>query len=156
MGRGKSGIGTGSATAAAAANVVAAPRIEQITPPPIRLYSKSQVDQLTESYTPEQFLGDTSQWTGTVNDARMLAEDNMPQTLEVGGYTFQQMGAPDVSFVDDGKLKNNVVVLMDYQSTEKVGNEYPVLQVGVRIRKYRGKVQTEIVRDNPLYGTRFW
>ena len=121
-----------------------------------RLYSKAQLNDLTADYTPEMFLGDTKNWTGTVNDARYFAEDNAPQTLEIGGYTFRNMGDPHVSWVDDGRLKNNVVVQMDYQCDEQIGNEYPVVTVGVRIRKFRGKVQTEIIRDHPIYGTRFW
>ena len=120
------------------------------------LYSKSQVGELTASYTPQKFLGDTSLWTGSVDSARYMAEDNMPKSLEIGGYTFNSMGRPDARFVSDGKLKNNVVVMMDYQSSEKIGNEYPVLQVGVSIRRYRGKIKTEIIRDSPLYGTKFW
>ena len=120
------------------------------------LHSRSQVGELTASYTPEQFIGNTSEWTGSVSSAKDMAEENMPKRLEVGGYTFQSMGQPDARFVSDGKLKNNVVVMMDYQSTEKVGNEYPVLQVGVSIRRFRGKIKAEIIRDNPLYGTKFW
>lgn len=121
-----------------------------------RLYSKSQLNDLTADYTPEMFLGRPDFWAGNVASARYLAEDNMPETLDIGGYTFRNMGAPHVNWVDDGRLKNNVVIQMDYQSDEKIGNEYPVVTVGVRIRKFRGKIQTEIIRDHPIYGTRFW
>ena len=155
MGRGSSGIGAGKGTGNTGSTGKTG--VEAAAPEQRRtLCSKSQVGELTKDYTPEQFLGDSSTWTGTVDDARSLAESNMPKSLEIGGYTFKSMGAPDARFVSDGQLKNNVVVMMDYQSTEKVGNEYPVIQIGVRIRRYRGKIQTEIVRDNPLYGTKFW
>lgn len=155
MGRGSSGIGAGKGTGNSSSTGKTG--VEATAPEQRKtLYSKSQVGELTKDYTPEQFMGDTSTWTGTVDDARSLAEDNMPKSLEIGGYTFKKMGAPHTEFVTDGQLKNNVVVIMDYQSSEKVGNEYPVIQIGVRIRRYRGKVQTEIIRDNPLYGTKFW
>lgn len=124
---------------------------------PVRtLVSKSQVDELTKDYTPEQFLGDVSVWTGTANGARALADSNMPDSLDIGGYTFERMGDPSVSVETSGRFKNRTMVVMDYQSNERIGDEYPVLQVGVSIRRYRGKIQTEIVRDSPTYGTRFW
>lgn len=120
------------------------------------LVSKSQVGELTKDFTPEQFLGNTDFWTGTVNGAKDLADENMPNSLIVGGYTFQKMGDAIANYETSGKYKNRTIVMMDYQSTEQVGNEFPVLQVGVSIRRYRGKIQTEIIRDNPMYGTRFW
>ena len=149
MGRGNSGIGKRKGAAGGVATAAPAPMKT--------LHSKSQINELTADYTVEKFLGnETQQWTGTVDDARYMAEENMPNSLEIGGYTFQSMGRPLAEFVTDGQLKNNVVVTMDYQSTEQIGNEYPVVQVGVRIRKYRGKVQTEIIRDHYQYGTKFW
>ena len=152
MGRGSSGIGATKVKT----NGGSGSRIDNITPPPVRLYSKSQVNDLTSSFTPEQFLGKSTNWSTVVASARMLAEDNMPKSLEIGGYTFNSMGAPHASFVTDGQLKNNTVVLMDYQSNEMIGNEYPVIQIGVRLRKFRGKTQAEIIRNNPIYGTKFW
>lgn len=153
MGRGSSGIDAKKTKANGGAGV----RVEQIAPPPARtLRSKNQVNELTAGYTPEQFLGDTDLWTGSVASAREMAEGNMPESLEIGGYTFKRLGMPDAQYVSDGMYKGNVVVIMDYQSNEKVGNEYPVIQVGVRIRRFRGKIQTEIIRDNAIYGTRFW
>ena len=154
MGRGSSGARGGKA--AKKAGIKLGARIDQITPPQRTLHSRSQVGELTKNYTPEMFMGDTRTWTGTVSDAKSLAEENMPKTLELGGYTFRSMGEPHAMYVTDGQLKNNTVVRMDYQSEEKIGNEYPVLQVGVRIRRFRGKIQTEIIRDHYEYGTKFW
>ena len=148
MGRGNSGIGKRKGAAGGVATAAPAPMKT--------LHSKSQVGELTENYTPQMFLGDTDRWMGTMDDARYMAEDNMPKSLAIGGYAFQSMGAPTVHYVDDGKLKNNVVVMLDYQSQEKIGNEYPVLQIGVRLRRYRNKIQTEIIRDGYTYATRFW
>ena len=155
MGKGSSGIGKGRGAVAPRASTNPGEMPEEKKPEKT-LYRKSQVEEFTADYTPEMFLGDTSTWTGTSNDAKNMAIENMPKTLEIGGYTFQSMGDPTVHFVMDGALKNNTVVMMDYQCGEKIGNEYPVLQVGVRIRKYRGKIQTEIIRDGYMYKTRFW
>ena len=156
MGRGSSGIGAGKETTKG--NVSIGASSAEPAQPRKTLVSKEQVDTLTADYTPEKFLGDVSKWDDTMDGARWMAEDNMPASLEIGGYNFNKMGAPHVEWVSDGKLKNNVVVIMDYQSDEKVGNEYPVIQVAVRMRRYRGKVQTEIVRRDTsyTYGTKFW
>lgn len=119
------------------------------------LYSKSQVDELTADYTPQMFLGDiNNEYTGSLNSLRYHAEDNAPDTLNIGGYTFQQLGNPHTDF--DGKNKN--IIVLDYQSTEQVGNEYPVLQVGIRVWRTRGgKVKSEIIRDGDFINrTRFW
>ena len=156
MGRGSSGIGAGKGKTIKKGGGSSVPPATTPEAPQKRIYNKGQINELTASFTPEQFLGDTSKWTGTTADAKSLAEENMPKELEIGGYTFKSMGDPYATFVSDGKLKNNDVVIMDYQCSEKIGNEYPVIQVGVRIRKYRGKVQTEIIRDHPQYGTKFW
>ncbi len=118
-----------------------------------RLYSKSQADEFTKDYTPEQFLGDISNnWTGTLNSLKYNAEDNAPQTLDIGGYTFRSMGEPHTDFING---KN--IIVFDYQSTEQVGQEYPVLQVGIRVWRTRGgKVKSEIIRDGYTHKTRFW
>ena len=122
------------------------------------LYSKSQVDELTADYTPEMFLGDISNtWTGTLNDLRTSAEDNAPKTLNIGGYTFESLGNP---FTDCQQVKVNKdgqsIIKLEYQSNEQVGNEYPVLQVGIRVWRYRGKIKSEIIRDGYTNKTRFW
>ena len=81
----------------------------------------------------------------------------MPETLNVGGYTFESMGKPHTSFEETRGGKIRDVVTMDYQSTEKIGSEYPVLQVGVRVWKTpKGKVKSEIIRDGYTNKTRFW
>lgn len=157
MGRGNSGIGTGKGTRRGVFKPYGngSPTYEPATPPKT-LYSKSQVNDLTKDYTPEMFIGDPNTWTGTVADAKFMAETTMPDSLEIAGYTFKPLGGVIADHVATGQLKNNTVVMLDYQCTEKVGNEYPVLQIGVRIRKFRGKVQTEIIRDHYQYGTKFW
>ena len=122
------------------------------------LYSKSQADELTKDYTSEMFLGNIENtYNGTLNNLREAAEQNMPETLNVGGYTFESMGKPHTSFEETRGGKIRDVVTMDYQSTEKIGSEYPVLQVGVRVWKTpKGKVKSEIIRDGYTNKTRFW
>lgn len=117
------------------------------------LYSKSQADEFTKDYTPEQFLGDiNNNWTGTLNSLKYAAEDNAPETLNIGGYTFDRLSNPYTT-ID----KNKDVVVLEYQSTEQVGQEYPVLQVGIRVwRTKGGKVKSEIIRDGYTNKTRFW
>lgn len=117
------------------------------------LYSKSQVDELTADYTPQMFLGDiNNEFTETLNSLRYRAEDNAPETLDIGGYTFKKLSNPYTNFVN-----NKNIVMLEYQSTEQVGNEYPVLQVGIRVwRTKGGKVKSEIIRDGYTNKTRFW
>lgn len=117
------------------------------------LYSKSQADELTKDYTPQQFLGDINNfYSGTLNSLRYAAEENAPEHLNIGGYTFKSMGSPHTDFVN-GKD----VIVLDYQSTEQVGQEYPVLQIGIRVwRTKGGKVKSEIIRDGYTNKTRFW
>lgn len=120
------------------------------------LYSKEQVDSLTQDYTPKMFLGDVNnEWMGTGDSLRALAEQNMPKSLNIGGYTFNNThGAifrPTLDY--QGKY---TIVRMEYQATEQVGKEYPILQVGIRVWRTRGgKVKSEIIRDGYLNKTRF-
>ena len=118
-----------------------------------RLYSKSQADEFTKDYTPQQFLGDiNNNWTGTLNSLKYAAEDNAPETLNIGGYTFDRLSNPHTTFEN-----NKNIVVLEYQSTEQVGQEYPVLQVGIRVWRTRGgKVKSEIIRDGYTHKTRFW
>lgn len=122
------------------------------------LYSKSQADELTKDYTPEMFLGNINdEYTGTLNGLRAAAENNMPDTLDIGGYTFQNMGQPHTSFEQTRSGRGRDIVMMDYQATEQIGSEYPVLQVGIRVwRTPGGKVKSEIIRDGYTHKTRFW
>lgn len=120
------------------------------------LYSKEQVDSLTQDYTPEMFLGDVNnEWMGSGESLRALAEQNMPSSLNIGGYTFNNTHGnvfrPTLDY--QGKY---TIVRMEYQSTEQVGSEYPILQVGIRVWRTRsGKVKSEIIRDGYLNKTRF-
>lgn len=124
------------------------------------LVSKDQVDTFTKDYTPEMFLGDVSNsWTGSGESLRRLAEENAPKTLNIGGYTFEFMNngtySPPLDY--EGKNMGKTVVKLEYQSNERVGNEYPVLQVGIRAWRTRGgKIKTEIIRDGYTNKTRFW
>ena len=130
------------------------------------LLSKSQVDELTKDFTPEMFLGDvTSQYNknfGTLAGLRAMAENNAPDTLDIGGYTFKNMGQPHTTYETSKSGRNRDVVTLDYQSTEQITNangssEYPVLQVGVRVwYTPSGKVKSEIIRDGYTNKTRFW
>ena len=124
---------------------------------PKTLTNKSQVDELTASYTPEKFLGKTELLGDTLNSLRAAAENNAPDTLNVGGYTFKNMGKPYVDFEQTGRTTGKNIVKLDYQSTEKIGNEYPVLQIGIRTwRTKGGKIKSEIIRDGYTNKTRFW
>ena len=116
------------------------------------LYSKEQVDSLTADYTPQMFLGDINNEYMNLASLRRAAEENAPNTLELGGYTFQKTANPYTDFVN-GKD----IVMLEYQSTEQVGQEYPVLQVGIRVwRTKGGRVKSEIIRDGYTNKTRFW
>lgn len=120
--------------------------------PARRLISKSQVDELTADYTPQMFTGNLSTYTGSADNLRYHVENNMPDSLNVGGYEFRKMGDPHISV--DG---NKNVAMMDYQCTEQIGSEFPVLQVGVRAWRTRGgRIKSEIIRDGYTYKTRFW
>ena len=118
-----------------------------------QLVSKSQVDEFTKDYTPQQFLGDMNNfYTGTLNSLKYAAEDNAPEHLNIGGYTFQRLSNPYTTFENNKKI-----VVLEYQSTEQIGQEYPVLQVGIRVwRTKGGKVKSEIIRDGYTHKTRFW
>lgn len=122
------------------------------------LYSKSQVDELTKDYTPEMFLGDINNtYAGTLAGLKAAAENNAPDTLNVGGYTFQNMNTVSTDFEQTGRTKVRDIVHLEYQSNEKIGNEYPVLQVGIRVwRTPKGNVKSEIIRDGFTNKTRFW
>ena len=122
------------------------------------LYSKTQADVLTADYTPQMFLGEQRYmdlWDGTGDGLRRLAEQNMPDTLNIGGYTFQN-SHNDIFRPTLDYEKNKNIVKVEYQSTEQVGNEYPIIQVGIRVwRTKGGKVKSEIIRDGYLNKTRF-
>ena len=122
------------------------------------LYSKAQVDVLTVDYTPQMFLGEQRYmdlWDGTGDGLRRLAEQNMPDTLNIGGYTFQN-SHNDIFRPTLDYEKNKNIVKVEYQSTEQVGNEYPIIQVGIRVwRTKGGKVKSEIIRDGYTNKTRF-
>lgn len=122
------------------------------------LYNKSQLDDLTKDYNPEMFLGDiNNHYTGTTIGLMAAAENNMPDILNIGGYTFKNMGKPYTAF---DKTRSGIVhhiVMIDYQATEQLGNEYPIFQVGIRVwRTHSGKVKSEIIRDGYTYKTRFF
>ena len=123
-----------------------------------KLYRKDQVDELTKDYTPEMFLGNINdEYTGTLAGLKASAENNMPDTLNIGGYTFASMGSPHTTYETTRSGRGRDIVVMDYQSTQQVGSEYPVLQVGVRVwRTPSGKVKSEIIRDGYTNKTRFW
>lgn len=122
------------------------------------LYSKTQADVLTADYTPQMFLGQQKYldlWDGTGAGLRRLAEQNMPDTLNIGGYAFQNTHNDIFRPILDYE-KNKNIVKVEYQSTEQVGNEYPIIQVGIRVwRTKGGKVKSEIIRDGYLNKTRF-
>lgn len=122
------------------------------------LYSKAQVDVLTVDYTPQMFLGEQKYmdlWDGTGDGLRRLAEQNMPDTLNIGGYAFQNTHNDIFRPILDYE-KNKNIVKVEYQSTEQVGNEYPIIQVGIRVwRTKGGKVKSEIIRDGYTNKTRF-
>lgn len=122
------------------------------------LYSKTQADELTADYTPQMFLGQQKYmdlWDGTGDGLRRLAEQNMPDTLNIGGYAFQNTHNDIFRPILDYE-KNKNIVKVEYQSTEQVGNEYPIIQVGIRVwRTKGGKVKSEIIRDGYLNKTRF-
>lgn len=122
------------------------------------LYSKFQAEELTEDYTPQMFLGDVDNlYTGTLNSLKSLAEENAPKTLNIGGYTFESMGNPYTTWEQTGRTTGKDIIQLEYQSNEQVGNEYPVLQVGIRVwRTPKGKVKSEIIRDGYTHKTRFW
>lgn len=117
------------------------------------LYSKEQADELTKDYTPQMFLGDINNtYMGTLNDLKYKAEDNAPESINLGGYEFKRLGNPFTTFEN-----NKDIIMLEYQSTEQVGQEYPVLQVGIRVWRTRGgKVKSEIIRDGYTNKTRFW
>jgi len=121
---------------------------------PLRpLLQRGEVDEYTKDYTPQQFLGDVKQnYDGTPLSLVQSVEKNAPETLDVGGYTFKSMGRPNVT-----TEKNKDIITLDYQSTEQVGGEFPVLQVGIRAWKTpTGRVKSEIIRDGFSHKTRFW
>ena len=122
------------------------------------LYSRSQADEFTKDYTPQMFLGDVNNlYSGTLNSLRYLAEDNAPKTLNIGGVTFESMGSPNTQWEQTGRNSGKDIIMLDYQANEQVGNEYPVLQVGIRVwRTKGGKVKSEIIRDGYTNKTRFW
>jgi len=125
---------------------------------PKTLYNKSQVDELTKDFTPQMFLGDVeNNYMGSLNSIKTMAEENAPRELEIGGYTFRNMGSPNAVMEQTGKKSFKDVVVLDYQSTEQIGKEFPVLQVGIRTwRTPKGKVKSEIIRDGYTNKTKFW
>lgn len=122
------------------------------------LYSKEQADSLTKDYTPQMFLGDVNNlWSGSQFGLKELARENAPQTLQLGGHTFRNMGEPFVTFEQTSRSSGKDIIMFNYQSDDQVGKEYPVLQVGIRVwRTKGGKVKSEIIRDGYTNKTRFW
>lgn len=121
------------------------------------LVSKEQADMFTANYTPQMFLGDVeNEWMGSGDSLRALAEQNMPQELNIGGYTFRNVHDPSIYRPTLDYQGKNTIVRVEYQSTERVGNEYPILQIGIRVWRTRGgKVKSEIIRDGYINKTRF-
>lgn len=122
------------------------------------LYSKAQVDDLTKDYTPQMFLGDINNtYMGCLADLKYKAESNAPESLNIGGYTFRSLGSPFATIDQIGNRAAKYAVVLDYQATEVIFNEFPVLQVGIRVwRTKSGKVKSEIIRDGYSHQTRFW
>lgn len=116
------------------------------------LYSKDQCDAITKDYTPQMFLGDIENtYMDTLHFLKDAVEDNAPETLTIEGLEFKFAYGPYTDFV-----KNKNIVTFEYQSTEQVGQEYPILQIGIRVWRTRGgKVKSEIIRDGWTNKTRF-
>ncbi len=117
------------------------------------LYSRDQCDAITRDYTPQMFLGDIENtYIDTLYFLRDAAEKNRPDYLMIEGIKFNFSFGPYTEFVNG---KN--IVMLEYQSIEQVGQEYPVLQIGIRVWRTRGgKVKSEIIRDGWTNKTRFW
>ena len=117
------------------------------------LYSKKQCDAITRDYTPQMFLGDIENtYMDTLYFLKDAAENNRPDYLMIEGIRFNFSFGPYTDFVSG---KN--IVMLEYQSIEQVGQEYPVLQIGIRVwRTKGGKVKSEIIRDGWTNKTRFW
>ncbi len=121
------------------------------------LFSKGQVDEITKDYTVKMFCGDiNNSWLGSLDSLRYHAEQNAPKELYIGGYKFETMNnhihRPYVTF--DNKYS---ILMLEYQCDEQIGEEYPVLQIGIRVwRTKGGKVKSEIIRNGYTNRTRFW
>jgi hypothetical protein len=117
------------------------------------LYSRAQCDALTKDYTPQMFLGDIENtYTDTFYFLKNAVKNNAPKSLMIGGYEFKFAFGPYTDFE-----KNKNIVKFEYQSIEQVGQEYPILQIGIRVwRTKGGKVKSEIIRDGWTNKTRFW
>lgn len=120
--------------------------------------SKSNVDEYTKDFTPEMFLGkDIENNYMNLAGLELAAEDNAPKELNIEGWTFQKMLGVHTGTDKIGRQQAKDAVVIDYQSTEQIGNEYPVLQVGIRVWRTRnGKVKSEIIRDGYTNKTKFW
>ena len=131
-----------------------ASKVSTTTPAPEKnLYNKSQADELTKDYTPQMFLGNiNNEWTGSLASLRYHAEEHAPDSINLGGYEFDRLANPYATIEN-----NNSIIVLSYQSREQLGQEYPVLQVGIRVwRTKGGKVKSEIIRNGYTNKTRFW
>lgn len=117
------------------------------------MFYRHDLEKVTKDFTPEMFLGDiTNDFAGTLNSLKYHAEDNAPAEIELDGYVFKFMGNPFTCWVD-----NKNIIQLHYQAVERMWNEYPVLQVGIKVWKTpKGKVKAEIIRDGFTNKTRFW
>ena len=129
-------------------------------------FSKSNVDEYTKDYTPEQFMGEkfSDNYIDSLSFLKESIDNNAPKTLEIDGITFEQMpGGAHTHFEQTGRNSGKNVAVIDYQSNRQATNrvtgetEYPVLQIGIRTwRTPKGKVKAEIIRDGYTNKTRFW
>ncbi len=113
------------------------------------------VNRATKDFTPKQFLGDIENtWMGTLESLWYHALENAPETIDIDGHLFSNTCFEPRKPKYEGK---KCVIVLDYQSTEQLGNIYPVLQVGIRVWRGRnGKVKSEIIRDGYVNETRLW
>ena len=133
-------------------------RIETVEEPIKRPIYHGKVEEYTKDYTPEMFLGENYKdlYIDSISMIRGDADRNMPQTLTIEGHTFKKMGEPFARFGDADGMKNATILQLDYQSQDQATNgEYPIITVGIAIRRYRGKAQAKILRKG-TERTRFW
>jgi len=117
------------------------------------MFYRHELEKVTKDFTPEMFLGDiTNDFTGTLNSLKYHAEDYAPAEINIDGFVFKSMGSVFTTFE-----KNKNIIQLHYQSVEKLWDEYPVIQIGIRVwRTPKGKVKAEIIRDGFTNKTRFW
>lgn len=117
------------------------------------MFYRHELEKVTKDFTVEMFLGDiNNEFADTLNSLKYHAESNAPEEIMIDGFVFKSMGSVFTTF--EG---NKNIVQLHYQSVEKMWNEYPVLQIGIRVwRTSKGKVKSEIIRDGFTNKTRFW